>query len=60
MEKKLPLGQCLTVRDFEAVAQSTMRKEAWEYYSTGAEDEFVGVLITVRAGYHRAHQGTRH
>ncbi|EEU34693.1 uncharacterized protein NECHADRAFT_44658 [Fusarium vanettenii 77-13-4] len=38
--KKLPLSQCITIRDFEAVAQQTMRKESWEYYSTGSEDEF--------------------
>ncbi|RSL71732.1 hypothetical protein CEP53_001347 [Fusarium sp. AF-6] len=38
--KKPPLSQCLTIRDFEAVAQQTMRRESWEYYSTGSEDEF--------------------
>ncbi|KAH7267933.1 hypothetical protein MRS44_011777 [Fusarium solani] len=40
LNKKPPLSQCLTLRDFEAVAQQTMRRESWEYYSTGAEDEF--------------------
>ncbi|KAI8716148.1 hypothetical protein NCS52_00907800 [Fusarium sp. LHS14.1] len=38
--KKPSLSQCLTIRDFEAVAHQTMRKESWEYYSTGSEDEF--------------------
>ncbi|UPK92565.1 hypothetical protein LCI18_003500 [Fusarium solani-melongenae] len=40
LDKKPPLSQCLTLRDFEDVAKQTMRRESWEYYSTGAEDEF--------------------
>ncbi|KAF4462469.1 L-lactate dehydrogenase (cytochrome) [Fusarium albosuccineum] len=38
--KKPPLPHCISIRDFELVAQQTMRKQSWEYYSTGADDEF--------------------
>ncbi|KAJ4258371.1 hypothetical protein NW757_002938 [Fusarium falciforme] len=51
LNKKPPLSQCLTLKDFEAVAQQTMRRESWEYYSTGSEDEFVGYIpLTIWQG----------
>jgi L-lactate dehydrogenase (cytochrome) len=28
--------------DFEAVAKRVMKKTAWAYYSSGADDEIVG------------------
>ncbi|KAF4454294.1 putative L-lactate dehydrogenase (cytochrome) [Fusarium austroafricanum] len=40
MNRKPRLSQCVNISDFEAVAQQTMKKESWNYYSTGAEDEF--------------------
>ncbi|KAK9451841.1 FMN-dependent dehydrogenase-domain-containing protein [Limtongia smithiae] len=46
-----PLSQCYNLLDFEDVARQTMRKAAWAYYSSGADDE-----ITLRenhAAYHR-------
>ncbi|KAF9768392.1 hypothetical protein IL306_014335 [Fusarium sp. DS 682] len=38
--RKPKLSQCITISDFESVAQQTMKKSSWNYYSTGAEDEF--------------------
>ncbi|KAF5981123.1 L-lactate dehydrogenase (cytochrome) [Fusarium coicis] len=38
---KPKLSQCVKISDFESVAQKTMKKSSWNYYSTGAEDEFV-------------------
>jgi len=39
-QEQLPsLEQMLNVFDFEAVAQLVMKKEAWDYYSSGADDE---------------------
>jgi L-lactate dehydrogenase (cytochrome) len=29
----------LNVYDFEGIARKTMAKEAWDYYSSGADDE---------------------
>ena len=34
-----PLEQMLNAFDFEAVARHTLTKEAWGYYSSGADDE---------------------
>lgn len=39
-EKNKPgLGEILNLLDFEAVARRVMKKEAWAYYSSGADDE---------------------
>ncbi|KAM0559983.1 hypothetical protein ACHAPJ_003937 [Fusarium lateritium] len=38
--RKPKLSQCLNISDFEAVARQTMKTESWNYYSTGADDEF--------------------
>ncbi|KAF4345131.1 L-lactate dehydrogenase (cytochrome) [Fusarium beomiforme] len=38
--RKPKLSQCITISDFESVAQQAMKKSSWNYYSTGAEDEF--------------------
>lgn len=35
------LEQCYNLMDFEAVARQTMKKTAWGYYSSGADDEIV-------------------
>jgi L-lactate dehydrogenase (cytochrome) len=43
MSKAPPLMACLNLHDFEAIAQRVMvatgRKQAWDYYSSGACDE---------------------
>jgi len=35
------LEQCYNLMDFESVARNVMRKTAWAYYSSGADDEIV-------------------
>ncbi|KAL6898170.1 FMN-dependent dehydrogenase domain-containing protein [Trichoderma evansii] len=45
------LSQCFNLHDFEAIARRTMKKTAWGYYSSAADDE-----ITMRenhSAYHR-------
>lgn len=37
------LEQCYNLMDFEAVARGVMKKTAWAYYSSGADDEIVGL-----------------
>jgi L-lactate dehydrogenase (cytochrome) len=40
--KRAPLlEQCYNLLDFEAVARRVMKKTAWAYYSSGADDEIV-------------------
>lgn len=39
--KKPILEQCYNLMDFEAVAKQVMKKTAWAYYSSGADDEIV-------------------
>jgi L-lactate dehydrogenase (cytochrome) len=36
------LEQCYNLLDFEAVARRVMKKTAWGYYSSAADDEIVG------------------
>jgi L-lactate dehydrogenase (cytochrome) len=36
-----PLEQCFNLLDFEAVAKKVMKKTAWAYYSSAADDELV-------------------
>lgn len=38
---KPSLAQCYNLLDFEAVARRVMKKTAWAYYSSGADDEIV-------------------
>ena len=41
--KRMPLlEQCYNLMDFEAVARRVLKKTAWAYYSSGADDEMVG------------------
>lgn len=35
------LEQCYNLLDFESVARKAMKKTAWAYYSSGADDEIV-------------------
>jgi len=39
------LEQCYNLMDFEAVARRVMRKTAWAYYSSGADDEIVCLTV---------------
>lgn len=42
--KNMPiLEQCYNLMDFESVAHKVMKKTAWAYYSSGADDEIVCV-----------------
>jgi hypothetical protein len=38
------LEQCYNLMDFEAVAKRVMKKTAWAYYSSGADDEIVSIV----------------
>jgi hypothetical protein len=39
-----PLAACYNLMDFEAVARQVMKKTAWAYYSSGADDEIVRTI----------------
>lgn len=41
VEQKPLLSQCYNLLDFEAVARRIMKKGAWGYYSSAADDEVV-------------------
>lgn len=41
IENRPILEQCYNLMDFEAVAKRVMKKTAWAYYSSGADDEIV-------------------
>lgn len=44
--KDMPiLEQCYNLMDFEAVARKVMKKTAWAYYSSGADDEIVRICF---------------
>ena len=46
--KRMPiLEQCYNLMDFEAVARRVMKKTAWAYYSSGADDEIVSQWCTI-------------
>ncbi len=38
------LEQCYNLMDFESVARDVMKRTAWAYYSSGADDEIVRFL----------------
>lgn len=44
IETKPLLDQCYNLMDFEAVARRIMKKTAWGYYSSAADDEIVSSL----------------
>ncbi|KAA8650265.1 hypothetical protein EYZ11_003826 [Aspergillus tanneri] len=46
-----PLEACYNLLDFETVARSVMKKKAWAYYSSGADDE-----ITMRENHSAFHK----
>ena len=41
IKRKPILEQCYNLMDFESVARNVMKKSAWAYYSSGADDEIV-------------------
>lgn len=41
IERMPILEECYNLMDFEAVARTVMKKTAWAYYSSGADDEIV-------------------
>lgn len=41
IKRKPILEECYNLVDFEAVARRVMKKAAWAYYSSGADDEIV-------------------
>jgi L-lactate dehydrogenase (cytochrome) len=46
--KRMPiLEQCYNLLDFEAVARQVMKKTAWAYYSSGADDEIVRAPLQI-------------
>lgn len=45
------LSQCYNLMDFEAVAKSVMKRSAWGYYSSAADDE-----ITLRENHEAFHR----
>jgi L-lactate dehydrogenase (cytochrome) len=47
------LEQCYNLMDFEAVAKKVMKKTAWAYYSSGADDEIVSSLRDCYEGVRR-------
>jgi L-lactate dehydrogenase (cytochrome) len=47
--KRMPsLAACYNLMDFEAVARQVMKKTAWAYYSSGADDEIVCETLNQR------------
>ena len=44
IKNKPLLESCFNLMDFEAVARRVMKKTAWAYYSSGADDEIVSCL----------------
>jgi hypothetical protein len=50
IERMPILEQCYNLMDFEAVARPVMKKTAWAYYSSGADDEIVCPLANLQEG----------
>ena len=46
IERMPILEQCYNLMDFESVARRVMKKTAWGYYSSGADDEIVCSILT--------------
>jgi L-lactate dehydrogenase (cytochrome) len=51
IERMPILEQCYNLMDFEAVARKVMKKSAWAYYSSGADDEIVSAADNVMEAY---------
>lgn len=45
IERMPILEQCYNLMDFEAVARKVMKKTAWAYYSSAADDEIVSLPV---------------
>lgn len=48
LAQKPLLSQCYNLLDFEAVARRVMKKTAWGYYSSAADDEIVSFYFIQR------------
>lgn len=48
IQQKPLLEQCYNLMDFEAVARRVMKKSAWAYYSSAADDEIVSSPLPSR------------
>ena len=48
IERMPPMTQCYNLHDFEAVARRVMKRAAWAYYSSGADDEIVGKSASLK------------
>lgn len=55
---KPALAQCYNLLDFEAVAKRTMKKGAWGYYSSAADDEIVSNRRDSQAVFSHSHIGS--
>lgn len=42
------ITQCYNLMDFEAVAKKVMKRGAWGYYSSAADDEIVRIVVSRR------------
>jgi L-lactate dehydrogenase (cytochrome) len=50
--KNMPaLEECFNMLDFEAVAKRVMKKTAWAYYSSAADDEIVRFTLSFSDSY---------
>lgn len=50
--KHMPLlEECFNLMDFEAIARRVMKKTAWAYYSSGADDEIVSILHAIQGTF---------
>ncbi len=47
IKDKPPLSQCFNLLDFESVAKNVMKKTAWGYYSSAADDEIVRISLSL-------------
>ncbi|KKK12511.1 cytochrome b2, mitochondrial precursor [Aspergillus rambellii] len=51
IQRMPPLAACYNLMDFEAVAREVMKRTAWAYYSSGADDE-----MTLRENHSAFHK----
>lgn len=50
IQRMPPLQACYNLVDFETVAKRVMKRTAWAYYSSGADDEIVRLRSASHAG----------
>lgn len=52
IQNKPALSQCFNLLDFEAVAKKVMKRGAWGYYSSAADDEIVSTFLPADGANH--------